>query len=251
MKNEVALRPYYAANVSGGKDSLFMLGLILENLDKYPLDAVFHMELEIDYPFVNNVINRMKEMCKAAGIPFYRIRPRKSFWDLYAKYGFMSSRCRWCNYSYKLDARKQFEEIMKRQNKYVVHYIGLCADETKRFKYEIGKIAEGQRFIYPLAEEGIIEETILTWAKDNPLFDDYYKYNKRQGCMYCPMLSYKDMAYQMVKYPLQSDLYWKMVFKEWNERGINCLRGDKYTPDYIYNRVKNYYVPKLLEEMKK
>lgn len=33
MSNEIALRPSYRANVSGGKDSLYMLNLILHNLD--------------------------------------------------------------------------------------------------------------------------------------------------------------------------------------------------------------------------
>lgn len=65
---ELALRPTYWANVSGGKDSLFMLNLILHNLDKYPLDGVVHFELEIDYPFIKNVIDYMQSECKRFGI---------------------------------------------------------------------------------------------------------------------------------------------------------------------------------------
>ena len=45
--NKVMLRPVYFASVSGGKDSLFMLYLILKNPDKYPLDGVVHYELEM------------------------------------------------------------------------------------------------------------------------------------------------------------------------------------------------------------
>ena len=48
MAGEIALRPSYWASVSGGKDSLYMLNLILHNLDKYPLNGVCHFELEID-----------------------------------------------------------------------------------------------------------------------------------------------------------------------------------------------------------
>ena len=33
------------------------LALILHNLDKYPLTGVAHFELEIDYPFIKNVID--------------------------------------------------------------------------------------------------------------------------------------------------------------------------------------------------
>ena len=40
------------------------------------------------------------------------------------------------------------------------HYIGLCADEQRRFKYDIGKW-HSQDVCYPLAEEGISEHQIL------------------------------------------------------------------------------------------
>ena len=50
MANDIVLRPSYWASVSGGKDSLYMLLLILAKPDKYPLDGVVHFELEIDFP---------------------------------------------------------------------------------------------------------------------------------------------------------------------------------------------------------
>lgn len=85
MKNEIALRPSYWASVSGGKDSLYMLNLILHNLDKYPLDGVVHFELEIDYPFIKNVIDYMESECKKHGIRFMRIKPRQTWDELYHK----------------------------------------------------------------------------------------------------------------------------------------------------------------------
>lgn len=75
--NEITLRPSYWASVSGGKDSLYMLNLILHNLDEYPLDGVCHFELEIDYPFIHDVIDYMESECKRFGIRFVRIKPRK------------------------------------------------------------------------------------------------------------------------------------------------------------------------------
>ena len=60
MKNEIVLKPSHWASVSGGKDSLYMLLYILLNLDKYPLDGVVHFELEIDFPFIKNVIDYME-----------------------------------------------------------------------------------------------------------------------------------------------------------------------------------------------
>ena len=249
MENKPVLSKSFWASVSGGKDSLFMLYLILNNLDKYPLDGVVHYELEIDYPFVSNVISEMKQMCSKLEIPFYSVKPSITWNELYNKYGFPSRKVRWCNTRYKLDAKRQIEKLMKEQGRYIVHYIGLCADEQSRFKYQIGKIAEGQTVIYPLAEEGIDESTILEWARNQKIFQGFYKICERQGCMLCPMLQYKEMAYQMIEFPEISKKFWDYVFKEWN-RGINVLRGDSYTPDYIYNRVKTYWLPKIKEKMK-
>lgn len=96
MKNQLALRPSSWASVSGGKDSLYMLNLILHNLDRYPLDGVVHSELEIDYPFIHDVIDYMESECKRFGIPFFRIKPITKWIDLYHKCGFPTRKVRWC-----------------------------------------------------------------------------------------------------------------------------------------------------------
>ena len=82
------LKPSYWASVSGGKDSLLMLKLILENPVKYPLNGVVHFELEIDYPFIKDVISYMKKEVEKLGIPFVCIKPRTSWIEWYKKYGF-------------------------------------------------------------------------------------------------------------------------------------------------------------------
>ena len=56
-----------------------------------------------------------------------------------------------------------------------IWYIGLCADETKRFKVELNDVCAGVR--YPLAEAGIIESDILEWAKHQSIFNNYYVFN--------------------------------------------------------------------------
>lgn len=40
---------------------------------------------------------------------------------------------RWCNSSYKLDAKRQLSEWLNSIGFYVVHYIGYFADEEQRF----------------------------------------------------------------------------------------------------------------------
>lgn len=175
-----------------------MLNLILNNLDKYPLDCVVHYQLEIDWKWTENVIDYMESKCNQAGIKFIRIKPRKTWQELYKKYDFPTRRARWCNSDYKLDAEKQMIKWIESQNCRPIAYIGFCADEQRRFKYELGNWKR-EAVCYPLAEEGIEENTILEWARTVPLFQDYYKYFNRQGCKMCPMLSRKELAY-MCKY---------------------------------------------------
>jgi 3'-phosphoadenosine 5'-phosphosulfate sulfotransferase (PAPS reductase)/FAD synthetase len=202
-KYDLKLRPIHYASVSGGKDSLYMLNLILNNPDKYPLDMVAHFELEIDWDWTKAVIDFMEQRCKQAGIKFVRIKPRKTWDELYKENGFPRKLGwgRWCNLKYKLDAKEQLHEWIKSQNCRPIAYIGLCADETKRFKYEIGSNWNEQDVCYPLAEEGITEDVILRWAKTQPLFNNWYKYFRRQGCAICPMISMKEQAYMYKYYP--------------------------------------------------
>lgn len=234
--NNIELKKYYVASVSGGKDSLYMLRLILDNTEKYPLDAVVHYELEIDYPFIKNVIDYMEFECNKFNIPFYRIKPRKTFDELYNKYGYPSRKVRWCNSMYKLDCMKQFKEFKKQQGYEVINYIGFCADEVKRFKNDSN--------IYPLAEAGIYEYTILQWAKNVPIFNDYYKYNKRCGCMYCPMSSIQNLKYLYVYYKENFDKMFDMIEKTETKYNTTILQSNKkYNAQYYRDRIK-YLVEK-------
>lgn len=108
-----------------------MLNLILHNLNKYPLSGVVHFELEIDFPFIHKVIDYMESECKRYNIPFYRIKPRVSWYELYNKYNFPTRVVRWCVSKYKLDAKKQLDEMLKSSGYYSVSYIGYCLDEEK------------------------------------------------------------------------------------------------------------------------
>lgn len=205
--NGLALRPSYWASVSGGKDSLYMLNLILHNLDKYPLDGVVHFELDIDYPFIKDVVDYMEAECKKHGIRFERIKPRKTWEEWYYSiipsekfgdhiYGFPMRKARWCN-KLKMDAKSQLVNFMRSKGFYCVWYIGYCADEVKRFSKRNAGVTE----VYPLVNEGIYEYEIWQWAKNQPIFNDYYKTNKRCGCMYCPMASKINFAYLYKYYP--------------------------------------------------
>ena len=161
MKNEIELKPSYWASVSGGKDSLLMLKIILENPDKYPLYGVVHAELEIDFPFIKNVVDYMEKECKKMGIPFLRIKPRRTWNELYNLYGFPNRICRWCNSEYKVDALKQLDEFMKSKGYQVKKYIGYCLDEVKRYEKRKHWDKYDKIDIYNISDEVNIEETII------------------------------------------------------------------------------------------
>lgn len=262
MENKIALRPSYWASVSGGKDSLYMLNLILHNIDKYPLTGVVHFELEIDYPFIKDVIDYMESECKKHGIRFIRIKPRKTWEELYYhEYtkktgvkqirGFPTKKIRWCN-DLKLDARKQLEELMKTFGMFVVFYIGYCADEENRYGKRIGK-KKNER--YPLVENGITEGVIWEWAKTQPIFNNFYKTNKRCGCMYCPLASRISFAYLYKYYP---DKFRYMIEKmrETEKMEENLLgvpfsvtsSNPKYNADYLENIIKTKWLRILNEK---
>lgn len=244
MKYDVNLRPIHYASVSGGKDSFYMLNLILQNPEKYPLDMVVHFELEIDWIWAKEVIDFMEQRCVAVGIKFVRIKPRKTFQELYEKYDIPTRNARWCNSDYKLDCKKQLNEWILQQNCRPLAYIGFCADETKRFKYELGEW-ENQECCYPLAEEGITEDVILEWAKTQPIFKGWYKHFKRQGCMICPQLSRKEMAYLSLHYPDVWDKWIEMI-RKYEERFNTNLFGEPI--DRLDRRIEEKWIPILVNE---
>ena len=219
-----------------------MLNLILNNLDRYPLNGVIHFELKTDFPFVTKVIDMMEEKCKQFGIIFYRFKPRKSWQSLYDKYGYPDHKSRWCNFAYKADCKKQLTDLCKKNGQFVVWYIGLCADEEKRFKAELND--KNAIYRYPLAENNIIEYDIWKWAREQPIFNDYYKYNFRCGCMCCPMNSMREDAYCMTYYPEEFDKLTKLAISSEERRGI-CIHQKqmKYNYKYRINRIKEKYLP--------
>lgn len=251
-KYDINLRAIHYASVSGGKDSFYMLNLILNNLDKYPLDMVVNFDLEIDWNFSKNVVNLMQERCNAAEIKFVKIKPRKTWKEIYDKYGVPTAHSRWCNSDYKLDCKKQLIEWILSQNCRPLAYIGFCADETQRFKYKIGDDWKIQDICYPLAEENINESDILIWAKQQPIFNDYYKFFKRQGCKLCPFLSMKEFAYLYYTDKKSFEYFFKCIAD--TEKKILDEKGKKWLfrnegADIIKDRIITKWYPRLLNEM--
>lgn len=249
IMNDLELIPTYWASVSGGKDSLLMLKIIMENPNKYPLDGVIHFELEIDYPFIKNVVDYMQLECEKRGVKFVRIKPQKSWYELYNKWGFPTRKARWCNNKYKLNALKQHEQYMKSLGYKVINYIGYCVDEFKRYEKR-----KSPNEIYPLVIENVDELSVLNWAKNVDIFNNYYKSQLRCGCMFCPMASRLNMAYMLKYYPEKFYECMNLARKTEKNREIELKRpfsvwasNPKYNTEYIIDNIKNKWLP-ILEE---
>lgn len=181
-----------------------------------------------------------------------RIKPRTSWNELYEKYGFPTRTARWCNNSYKMDAKKQLQEFMKSQGYYVVSYIGYCADEEKRF---MKRMTPTNREVYPLVDFGINENEIWEWAKEQPIFNNYYKTNKRCGCMYCPMMSRISAAYLLKYYPenfnfaIEKMKETEAVREKKFCRKFSCISSNsKYNAEYLSNIIRTKWLKKLEEK---
>lgn len=247
--SKLAITPIHYASVSGGKDSLYMMKIILENPKKYPLDMAVHFELEIDHDFVKDSVAAIEKMCNSISVPFKRIKPRKKWEELYEKYGFPRRTARWCNNMYKLDCDKQIKEWITSQKCRPVSYIGFCADEKKRFKYQVGawNPEEFQDVCYPLAEEGIDEVEVLKWArKQTAIFGDWYKFFARQGCWLCPMASCREIAYLYLNDRKKFDLFIKYARESEERFGMYFHKPI----DELIETIKTKYVPILIDEGK-
>lgn len=243
-KNEIVLKPRYYASISGGKDSLYMFYLLLQNRNVYPLDGVIHLKLEIDYPFIADIMKHVKEICEANNIQYLELTPDEPWINAYNKWGFPNRKKRWCN-KWKLSGLKKYDEFLRTQGMYVVSYIGYCVDEKPRYEKRGEKVNE----IYPLVDMKIQEEFILQWAMNYPLYNDYYKFNRRCGCMYCPNASLINLAYLNYYYPEHYDMLMKYVKDTEEKYNTTIFQGNKkynYNWEYIDNIVKFKYLNKII-----
>ena len=116
----------------------------------------------------------------------------------------------------------------------IKYYIGFCADEQRRFK----------RDIYPIADFDIKESQILEWAKDQPIFNDYYKTNRRCGCYMCPMASMVEDTYLYTHYPQLFSTKMAMAakteydFEQKHNRPFSVWQPNpKYNTEYRVQRI--------------
>lgn len=166
MKKQTPKEEWHIASVSFGKDSLAMLLLILEHPDKYPLDEVVFFDWGMEFDSIYNNRDKIIPILQKKEIKFTQLTYGTSFLYNFKEklvhkkdgsvqfgYGWCGGRTRWGTDRKKQTIRKYYRSL---QNKYVIEYIGIAADETLRIDRAL---ANGQ--ILPLVEYNMTEKDAL------------------------------------------------------------------------------------------
>lgn len=184
----------YVASISYGKDSMAMLEVIMKH--NMPLDRIVHVEImatgsiSADLPEVMEWKEYADDVIKHRyGIKVERISAEQSYEDLFYGVpnrsqknqdkqglirGFPSLHSQWCSKSLKVNVIKKFFK-----KKTTVQYIGIAANETKRF----GQLNESIRA--PLVEHDISEGECYKICEKIGLLAPTYLQSKRSGCWFC------------------------------------------------------------------
>lgn len=216
-------------SLSYGKDSLACLGAI-EELG-WPLDRIVHAEvwatdtIPADLPpmveFKANVDKTIKERW---GVEVEHVRSKYSFQEYFYLpaqkgkfcgniHGFpMTQKQRaWCNKRIKI-------EVLQKQQKSGVWYLGIAADEPSRF----GDLCETRKS--PLVAVGWTELDCLRWCEENNLLSPIYTTSARGGCWFCHNQGIHQLRLLRQNYP---DL-WELML-QWDADSPVTFKADGHT----------------------
>ncbi len=213
----------YALSLSYGKDSMACLGAI-EQLN-LPLDRIVHAEIwatetiPADLPPMVEFKEYADRIIKARyGITVEHVRANVTYEDVfYSKiqsgnnkgliYGFPCVTKSWCVSKLKLAALKKCKSE--------VDYIGIAADETKRYK------TLNDSKISPLIKIGWTEKDCFKWCTENGLLSPIYSTATRGGCWFCQNQSVEQIRMLRHNYPN----LWEIMLKWDNASPISFKIG--------------------------
>jgi 3'-phosphoadenosine 5'-phosphosulfate sulfotransferase (PAPS reductase)/FAD synthetase len=193
------LDDYHVLNCSFGKDSMAMLKMCYDR--GYPIDEVCYIDIRYDskhsaeYPEHEKWIHEVgiPYITETLNLPFKSINPPVTYKELFFRkfqkgihagqcYGFSVRRTPKCN-SLKVSAMKEHALELMKNNKNVIKYVGIAADEVKRIQ---GAYKRGEKL--PLVEMNITERECFKICKDEGILSPIYShsYFNRIGCFFCP-----------------------------------------------------------------
>ena len=218
-------------SLSGGKDSTAMLLMMLEK--KIKVDHIVFFDTGWDFP---EMIKHIDKLEKYIGRKIVRLKPNRSFEELFLKKGFSSFKIRWCT-TYKIDT---IDKFCNRYKPYM-QFIGYSFDERKRIKKTIN-------YCYPLVDWKITEEDALKYCLEKGFtWGGLYERYKRVSCWNCPLQSLNDLKALWIYFPE----YWKRLI-EMQEKSKWQFRID-YTLEQLddkFRKEENYYQLDILEDNK-
>jgi len=209
-------------SLSGGKDSTAMLLMMLEK--KIKVDYIIFFDTGWDFP---EMIKHIDKLEKYIDREIVRLKPRKRFEELFARWGFPSMKNRWCT-------REKVNAINKfcRQYKPYIQWIGFSFDEVKRIRRTIG-------YCYPLVDWKITEEDALKYCLEKGFnWSGLYERIKRVSCWNCPLQTLKQLKVLWKYFPE----YWKELL-EMQKQSKWQFRID-YTLEQLderFRREESYY----------
>lgn len=163
-----------AVNLSGGKDSVAMLLMMIERNE--PIDHIIFADTGVEFPEVYEVLEQVEAF---TGKTITRLSAGKSFEDMFKEgRGWPSMRIRWCTGELK---KAVIQAWAKSLSVPIMHCIGIACDELKRVrKHRLKR--------YPLVEWGVSETEALRYCHNRGItWKGLYDSRSRVGCFCCPL----------------------------------------------------------------
>jgi len=228
----------YIATISGGKDSVTMVDLLLKN--DYPVDYIVFNDTKLEFKMMYDYIDKLNEYFKNRyNKEIIKTEPDIEFKDLILRdrtrgerkgktKGFLSPEMPFCDFR-KYSKINPLQKWLKKNNiKDYILYIGFTKDEIARadnFR------KNNPNTIFPLIEYFNMSELdckkyLIEQEMENPL----YRYFSRTGCKFCHYQSEQDWYH-----------IWKYFNKDWQELKELEKKVMRSNADnkYIFSNFKN------------
>jgi len=180
-------------SLSGGKDSTAMLLMMIEK--KIKVDHIVFFDTGWEFPEMLEHIHRLEKYINREII---KLKPRKDFKEFFNRWGFPSSKGRWCT-AEKRDTINKFCNTCKP----FTQWIGFSYNEAKRIKKTIG-------YCYPLVDWKVTEKNALKYCIDKGFsWDGLYEKYDRVSCWCCPLQSLKELKALWMCFPE----YWQRLLE--------------------------------------
>ena len=207
----MTMQNYIVVSFSGGKDSTAMLLRMIE-LGEH-IDEVMHCDTFKEFPAMYRHIDKIKNICEAAGIKFVSLRCEQTFDYLMFDhrvnrrnkalqgnrgYSWAGPLSRWCTSKLKIDVLNRY--LAQLQSQYnVIQCIGIAADEGYRLARENNQNANMR---HPLVEWGWSEKDAIQYCYSKGFdWEGLYELFDRVSCWCCPLQSLDDFRILQKHFP--------------------------------------------------